>query len=199
MIQQEFCPLDFIGLLVVLFLFSFFFCVCVIKTLLHMASWAKLSQALHRPFSRKCFEVNEQMADKHSQSINWLHRHLIKVHVTTLQQKFSILENLMYKFIITVDFFHAFPFFYWDLWEVYQLATLGLNSRGVKYSFISNGCGSVQFLWEFRLMVYTVSRIQRTTSYHSCDIWNFLLYIYILLICARYVWIRCTELRLQLG
>lgn len=181
MIQREFCPLAFTGLLVHFFpllFFFFLFPVRVLKALLHMASWAKLSQALHRPFSYRCLEVNEQMADEHSQSINLLHRHLIKVLVTTLQQKFSFLEKFLYKFTVTVDFFfHAFSFFYWDWWEVYQLPTLGLNCRGSKNSLFLNGYDSIRLLQELRLLVNTFNRMQGTISCHSCDIWPLLLHV----------------------
>lgn len=192
MIQQVFCPLAFSGLLIL--------CVCAIKALLCMASWAKLSQALHRPFSSRCLEVNKQMADEHSQSINWLHGHLINVHVTTLQQKFSFLEKFLYKFNVTV---------LWLLFSVLLSLTgipemsisclhWGLSSRAVKYQLTSNGSDSGELLWEFRLIVYA-TRMQRTVSYHSCYIWLIVLCVSLLLSYARCGWIRCTEFKLKLG
>lgn len=72
----------------------------------------------------RCLEVTEQMADEHSQSINWLHGHLINIHVTTLQAKVFFLEKLLDKFTVTLDLFSVlFSFSYWNPWDVYQLST----------------------------------------------------------------------------
>lgn len=97
----------------------------------------------------RCSEVTEQMADEHSQSINWLHGHLINIHVTTLQQKFSFLEKLLYKFTVAVDFFSVF-FLLLESLRCLSVVCVGLISKGIKYSLTSNGCDRGEH-WEFRL------------------------------------------------
>lgn len=144
---------------------------------------------------RGAWKSMNRWADVRCQNMKWLCGHHINVHVTTLRfsKSFSFLEKWLYKCTVTVHSF-SFPWCFIFL-LLGSLRCLSVACSGSSVLEVSNIHSlqkdvPVENVWEFRLTLYTVGRMQEAVS-SLCYIW-LLLFVHLLLSCTQCDWIRCT-------